>query len=67
MWRLAGAARLEAATYEEVEADSSAGQALATVVLSGLASGIGLAGAGGSIATVALVASLAPLSWGLWT
>lgn len=40
--RLIGAAKLDAATYEEVEADSSAmGQAMATVVLASVASGIG--------------------------
>ncbi len=40
--RLIGAARLDAQTYEEVEADSSAmGQAMATVVLASVASGIG--------------------------
>ena len=40
--RLIGAAKLDAQTYEEVEADSSAmGQAMATVVLASVASGIG--------------------------
>ena len=40
--RLIGAAKLDAQTYEEVEADSSAmGQAMTTVVLASVASGIG--------------------------
>jgi hypothetical protein len=40
--RMVGAARLDAATYEEVEADTRAnGQALAVVILSALAAGIG--------------------------
>jgi hypothetical protein len=43
--RLAGAAMLDSATYEDVEADSGATvQALAVVVLSSLAAGIGLMG-----------------------
>ena len=62
--RMLGASRLDHATYEEVEADTAAtGQALGVVVLTGLASGIGL-GAGvtglvlGTIATV--------LGWYVW-
>ena len=62
-----GAVLLDGAVYEEVEADASAtSQAFATVVLSGLAAGIGLQGASGSMAGVALIAALAPLSWALW-
>lgn len=41
--RLAGAIRLQPATYEEVEADRSAtGQAMVVVILASVASGIGL-------------------------
>jgi hypothetical protein len=65
--RLIGAAALEGATYEEVEAEPAAtGQAFATVILSGLAAGIGVRGVEGSLATVLLVASLFILSWALW-
>ncbi len=40
--RMIGAAKLDAATYEEVEADTGAlGQAVAVVVLSSLAAGVG--------------------------
>ena len=39
--RLIGAAKLDAQTYEEVEADTTAmGQALGTVILSSVAAGI---------------------------
>lgn len=62
--RMLGAARLDHRTYEEVEADTSAtAQALGVVVLTGVASGIGL-GAGvtglvlGTLATV--------LGWYVW-
>ena len=45
--RMVGAAKLDAATYEEVEADKTAnGQALAVVVLSSIATGIGGLAAG---------------------
>ena len=62
--RMLGAARLDHATYEEVEADTGAtAQALGVVVLVGLASGIGLgAGAAGLVAgTVATV-----VGWFIW-
>jgi hypothetical protein len=66
--RLSGAALLDAATYEEIEADPSATpQAFAVVVLSSLAAGIGLNGARGAEATLAffVVASvLALAAWG---
>ena len=42
--RIIGAARLDSSTYEEVEADKSAlGQAMAVVILSSVAAGIGSA------------------------
>lgn len=45
--RMIGAARLDVATYEDVEADQTAtGQALVVVLLSGLAGGIGSLGLG---------------------
>lgn len=62
--RMLGAARLDPVIYEEVEADTSAtAQALAVVVLAGLASGIGLgAGVGGLVlGTLATV-----LGWYVW-
>lgn len=62
--RMIGAARLDPATYEEVEADSSATrQALAVVVMSSLAAGIGL-GARADGLVVGVVASL--LGWYVW-
>jgi hypothetical protein len=67
MRRLAGAAMLDAGTYEEIEADRGATtHAFLVVVLSSLAAGIGLNGARGTEATLSffLVASvLALASW----
>jgi cbb3-type cytochrome oxidase maturation protein len=65
--RLVGAARLDAATYEEVEADRSAnGQALLAVVLSSLAAGVGASGgvAGPMGPVVAALGTL--VGWLLW-
>ena len=65
--RLAGAAMLDAATYEEIEADRGATpQAFAVVVLSSLAAGIGLNGARGAAATLSFfaVASVLALAAG---
>lgn len=46
--RIKGAMRLQASTYEEVEADSNAlGQAAGVVVLAAIAAGIGALGVGG--------------------
>jgi hypothetical protein len=60
-----GAAKLESATYEEVEADTHAtGQALGVVVLSALAAGIGALGAGERGLLVGIVAAL--IGWYLW-
>ena len=54
--RLMGAATLDADTYEEVEADRSATlQALAVVVFSSLAAGIGIRGVNGTAAALAYV------------
>ena len=62
--RMIGAAKLNIAIYEEVEADGTAtGQAMGVVLLSSLAAGVGSAALGaGVIATV--VAAL--LSWVIW-
>ncbi len=62
--RMIGAARLDAATYEEVEADKGAnGQALGVVLLSALAAGIGGVHQGGHVA-VSLMISL--IGWVIW-
>jgi hypothetical protein len=62
--RMVRAAKLDAALYEEVENDTTAtGQALAVVVLSSVAAGIG-AGAGLRGLVFGIVASLA--GWAFW-
>jgi len=65
--RVIGAAMLDAATYEEVEADPAAtSQALAIVVCSSLAAAIGARGASGGAATFAFFATasvVALMSW----
>lgn len=65
MWR---AARLEPAIYEEVEADKTAtGQALVVVVLSSIATGIGLGLSGPSAVGRVLFGILAGLvGWVAW-
>jgi len=70
--RLIGAAALNSATYEEVEADpGSFGQALAVVLMSALAAGVGARGFGGGrasfIPTMAFVALSAWTAWALLT
>ena len=64
--RMIGAAKLDIATYEEVEADTSATrQAMAVVVLVALATGIGTLGSGGPVGlVVGIVAGLG--LWALW-
>lgn len=66
--RMIGAAKLSPEVYEEVEADKSAmGQALAVVVLSSIAAGIGLGAitkGGPSGIIVGLVTALA--GWFIW-
>jgi hypothetical protein len=66
--RLIGAAALDAAIYEEVEADRrTTVQAGATVVLSSIAAGIGAVGFGGNpAAIVAFVSVVALLAWAAW-
>lgn len=63
--RMIGAARLDPAIYNEVEADHTAtGQAVLVVVLSSLAAGIG-AGGGGVVRFV-LTTLIALIGWGIW-
>ena len=68
--RLIGAAMLDRATYEEVEADRTATpQALAVVVFSSVAAAIGAQGTNGGAATLAFFASasvMALLAWATW-
>jgi hypothetical protein len=65
--RLAGAAMLDADTYEEVEADRKATtQAFAVVVLSSLAAGIGLNGARGAAAAVSFFSIASLIALGAW-
>ena len=66
--RLVGAAALDAAIYEEVEADGRATfQAAATVLLSSIAAGIGAVGFGGDAVTnVAFVSVVSMLAWAAW-
>jgi hypothetical protein len=62
--RVVRAAKLDATLYEEVENDTAAnGQALAVVVLSSVAAGIG-AGAGARGLVLGTIASL--LGWAFW-
>jgi hypothetical protein len=65
--RLVGAAALDPAIYEEVEADPGAtGQAMAVVVLSSVAMGIGARGLGGNASTIATFGVIALLTWAAW-
>src|SRR5215813_3981073 len=63
--RMIGAAKLDSAIYEEVEADKHAtGQAMGVVIISAFAAGIGAAGAGGKGVFVGLLGAL--IGWYLW-
>jgi hypothetical protein len=66
--RLIGALALRAATYEEVEADRGAtGQAIAIVVLSSVAAGLGARGFGaGDAGEVAFFSAVALIAWVAW-
>src|SRR5436853_3378524 len=66
--RLIGAAALDAAIYEEVEADPDAGvQAAGVVVLSSLAAGIGARGfAENSVANILFISIVALIAWAAW-
>jgi hypothetical protein len=65
--RLVGAAALDSAIYEEVEADPGAtAQAMAVVVMSSLAMGIGATGLGAGPNAVAMIGVVALLTWAAW-
>lgn len=65
--RLLGAAALDSAIYEEVESDTAAtGQAMAVVLLSSLAMGIGAHGLGGDVSTIAVFGVIALITWAAW-
>jgi hypothetical protein len=66
--RAIGAARLDAATYEEVEADTGAlGQAMTVVVVAALANGLGSAGASGGRGVGLIGGAIAALiAWFVW-
>lgn len=63
--RMMGAARLDVATYEEVEADTTAtGQAAVVVVIAAVATAIGTIGTDGGNPIGALIGAL--LGWVVW-
>ena len=66
--RLLGAASLDAAIYEEVEADRGAtGQALAVVLLSSLAAGFGARGlVQPTVTHIAFISAIALIAWAAW-
>jgi hypothetical protein len=66
--RLIGAAALDSAIYEEVEADRGAtGQAVTVIVLSSLAAGVGSRGLGGAtVFNAAFFAVVSLMAWGAW-
>jgi hypothetical protein len=65
--RLVGAAALDAAIYEEVEADPGAtGQAMSVVVLSSIAMGIGVRGLGFGVSAIAVFGVIALVTWAAW-
>jgi hypothetical protein len=64
--RIIRAAKLDARLYEEVEADREAtGQAMAVVVMSALAAGIGSLGSGGLLGIVGGTI-MALVGWFIW-
>ena len=68
VYRMVGAALLDASVYEGVEADRTAmRQAVAAVLLSSIAAGIGASGwHGPSLATIGAVSALALVTWVAW-
>ena len=65
--RMFGAARLDAHTYEDVEADPSATlQAVWVVILVSVASGIGLLGTGGGFGGLIVGLVLGVAQWAIW-
>jgi Yip1 domain len=64
--RVIGAAKLEVRIFEEVESDPAAtGQAMAVVVLSSLAAGLGSYGLGGFTGMLRLTA-VSLIGWAIW-
>jgi hypothetical protein len=64
--RIIRAAKLQVPTYEEVESDEGAtGQAMAVVVLSSLAAGLGSYGLGGFAGMIRLTL-MALIGWAVW-
>jgi hypothetical protein len=64
--RMVGAAKLDARTFEEVEADESAiGQALGVVLLAAVAAGIGGVGRAGVTGLLAALIA-AVVGWAIW-
>lgn len=68
IYRVIRAAMLDAAVYEEVEADRSAlWQAMTVVLLSSLAAGLGAAGIQGpAVTTQAAISAIALVTWTAW-
>lgn len=65
--RLIGAAALDAAVYEDVEADRGAtAQAFAVVLLSSIAGGLGIRGLSGGPVNIAFFSMVALLGWCAW-
>lgn len=65
--RMIGAAKLDAATYEEVEHDSAAtGQAAGVVILSSVAAGIGSIGYMDATTAIVLGTVVALVGWLIW-
>ena len=66
--RLIGAAKLDVAVYEEVEADTSAtGQAMGVVLLSSVAGGLGASAfAGAGLRGFVFGGIVALIGWGIW-
>jgi hypothetical protein len=66
--RLIGAAALDVAIYEEVEGDDTATtQAVAVVLLSSLAAGIGAGDLGGtSLSNIVFISTVSLLAWAAW-
>ena len=66
--RMIGSAKLQSATYEDVENDGGATvQAMTVVVLSSIAAGLGIAGTTGDIALGVVSALIAWMIWALVT
>ena len=67
--RLVGAAMLDPATYEEIEADRSATtQAVAVVLLSSISAGLGARGLGGpGLMAVVFFSAMALMAWAAWS